>query len=128
DRPCSRGGVGISRGRALPPTPRPAWSGNQYTTRRGIPSRDLGGADHHRPAGLEAGPTGRRGALPAYWGPLPAPLWEDLMARILVVEASPDVHALLVEALGSAGHEVLSAHDGLEARRLLPTETPAPGD
>src|SRR5699024_11040227 len=51
----------------------------------------------------------------------------DPMARILVVEDSPDVHALLVEALGSAGHEVLSAHDGLEARRLLPGGAPSPG-
>ncbi|MGO1409292.1 MAG: response regulator transcription factor [Brachybacterium sp.] len=41
------------------------------------------------------------------------------MARILVVEDSPDVHALLVETLEAAGHEVRGARDGLEARRLL---------
>lgn len=46
------------------------------------------------------------------------------MARILVVEDSPDVHALLVETLEAAGHDVLSAHDGLAARRLLTADGP----
>ena len=49
------------------------------------------------------------------------------MARILVVEDSADVHALLVETLEGAGHHVLSAHDGLEARRLLTADAPTPG-
>src|SRR5699024_1621298 len=44
-----------------------------------------------------------------------------------VVEDSPDVHALLVETLEAAGHEVLSAHDGLAARRLLAADAPTPG-
>src|SRR5699024_3611068 len=48
------------------------------------------------------------------------------MARILVVEDSPDVHALLVEMLEAAGHQVLSAHDGLEARRLLTADAAIP--
>ena len=48
------------------------------------------------------------------------------MARILVVEDSPDVHALLVEMLEAAGHHVLSAHDGLEARRLLTADAAIP--
>ncbi|MGO1981936.1 response regulator transcription factor [Brachybacterium alimentarium] len=41
------------------------------------------------------------------------------MARILVVEDSPDVHALLVETLRAEGHEVSGVHDGLAARRAL---------
>ena len=49
------------------------------------------------------------------------------MARILVVEDSADVHALLVETLEGAGHHLLSAHDGLEARRLLTADAPTPG-
>src|SRR5699024_11077870 len=60
-------------------------------------------------------------------GSCPPPLPEDPMARILVVEDSPDVHALLVETLEAAGHEVLSAHDGLAARRLLAADAPTPG-
>lgn len=46
------------------------------------------------------------------------------MARILVVEDTPDVHALLVETLQAEGHEVRGAHDGLQARRLLAAEAP----
>ena len=46
------------------------------------------------------------------------------MARILVVEDSPDVHALLVETLQAEGHEVSGARDGLEARALLATDPP----
>src|SRR5699024_1259763 len=60
-------------------------------------------------------------------GSCPPPLPEDPMARILVVEDSPDVHALLVETLEAAGHEVLSAHDGLAARRLVAADAPTPG-
>src|SRR5699024_2531336 len=60
-------------------------------------------------------------------GSCPPPLPEDPMARILVVEDSPDVHALLVETLEAAGHEVLSAHDALAARRLLAADAPTPG-
>lgn len=41
------------------------------------------------------------------------------MARILVVEDSPDVHALLVETLRAEGHEVEGAYDGLAARSAL---------
>lgn len=41
------------------------------------------------------------------------------MAHILVVEDSPDVHALLVETLRAEGHEVHGAHDGLAARTAL---------
>ena len=41
------------------------------------------------------------------------------MARILVVEDSPDVRALLAETLRAEGHEVLTAPDGLAARRDL---------
>ena len=46
------------------------------------------------------------------------------MARILVVEDSPDVHALLVETLQAEGHEVRGAHDGLEARGQLAATPP----
>lgn len=46
------------------------------------------------------------------------------MARILVVEDSPDVHALLTETLQAEGHEVRGARDGLEARALLATDAP----
>ena len=40
-------------------------------------------------------------------------------SRVLVVEDSPDVRALLVEALRDEGHEVLTAADGLAARAAL---------
>ncbi|MGO1481275.1 MAG: response regulator transcription factor [Brachybacterium sp.] len=46
------------------------------------------------------------------------------MARILVIEDSPDVHALLVETLQAEGHEVRGARDGLEARTLLTADAP----
>lgn len=49
------------------------------------------------------------------------------MSRILVVEDSPDVRALLVETLQGEGHDVTTAADGLAARRALAPETrPAP--
>jgi DNA-binding response OmpR family regulator len=41
------------------------------------------------------------------------------MARLLVVEDSSDVRALLAETLRGEGHEVLTAADGLAARRDL---------
>lgn len=41
------------------------------------------------------------------------------MARILVVEDSPDVHRLLVDTLTAEGHEVHGVHDGLQAREAL---------
>ncbi|WP_193105133.1 response regulator transcription factor [Brachybacterium sp. FME24] len=41
------------------------------------------------------------------------------MARILVVEDSPDVHALVVETLRAEGHTVHGVHDGLAARAAL---------
>lgn len=47
------------------------------------------------------------------------------MARILVVEDSPDVLALLRETFGAAGHEVVVARDGLSARQLLASPTGA---
>lgn len=50
------------------------------------------------------------------------------MARILVVEDSPDVHALLVETLQAEGHEVRGARDGLEARALLAANVPGTPD
>jgi DNA-binding response OmpR family regulator len=50
------------------------------------------------------------------------------MARILIVEDTPDVHALLVETLQAGGHEVRGAHDGLEARRLLAQSAPGTPD
>ena len=40
-------------------------------------------------------------------------------SRVLVVEDSPDVRALLVEALRDEGHEVITAADGLAARAAL---------
>lgn len=46
------------------------------------------------------------------------------MARILVVEDTPDVHALLTETLQAEGHEVRGARDGLEARALLAADPP----
>ena len=46
------------------------------------------------------------------------------MARILVVEDSPDVRALLAETLRAEGHEVLTAADGLAARGDLAREVP----
>lgn len=46
------------------------------------------------------------------------------MARILVVEDTPDVHALLTETLQAEGHEVRGARDGLEARALLAEDPP----
>jgi DNA-binding response OmpR family regulator len=39
------------------------------------------------------------------------------MARILIVEDHRDVNALLAEALGADGHDVVSVFDGLQARR-----------
>ncbi|WP_114853240.1 response regulator transcription factor [Brachybacterium sp. YJGR34] len=41
------------------------------------------------------------------------------MAHLLVIEDSPDVHALLRETLQAEGHTVTGAHDGIEGRRLL---------
>jgi len=41
------------------------------------------------------------------------------MARVLVVEDSPDVHALLVETLRADGHEVTGVREGLAAREVL---------
>ncbi|MFC7376161.1 MULTISPECIES: response regulator transcription factor [unclassified Brachybacterium] len=49
------------------------------------------------------------------------------MARILVVEDSPDVHALLVETLSAEGHEVSGVRDGLAARRALGLTGPSTG-
>ena len=46
------------------------------------------------------------------------------MARILVVEDTPEVHALLTETLQAEGHEVRGARDGLEARALLAADPP----
>jgi len=45
------------------------------------------------------------------------------MARILVVEDNRDVNALLAEALGQDGHEVVSVYDGVEGRRALADES-----
>ena len=48
------------------------------------------------------------------------------MARILVVEDSPDVHRLLVDTLSAEGHQVHGVHDGLQAREVLAAGSPAP--
>ncbi len=45
------------------------------------------------------------------------------MARILVVEDNRDVNALLAEALGQDGHEVVSVYDGVEGRRAMTDES-----
>jgi DNA-binding response OmpR family regulator len=42
--------------------------------------------------------------------------------RILVVEDEPHVADVISDALASAGHECVRAHDALEAQRLLATE------
>ena len=47
------------------------------------------------------------------------------MARILVVEDNRDVLELLRVTLGSEGHEVVVARDGLSARQLLASPTGA---
>ena len=47
------------------------------------------------------------------------------MARILVVEDSPDVHRLLVDTLSAEGHQVHGVHDGLQAREVLAAGSPA---
>ncbi|NMA76667.1 MAG: response regulator transcription factor [Actinomycetales bacterium] len=51
------------------------------------------------------------------------------MARILVIEDTADVRALLTETLQAEGHEVRCAQEGLEARDLLAADPPgtAPG-
>jgi DNA-binding response OmpR family regulator len=76
---------------------------------------------------MGGGPTVLARALlpgPAYRHRPTVPDPEDPMARILLVEDTPDVHALLVETLQAEGHEVRGAHDGLEARRLLAQSAP----
>lgn len=44
------------------------------------------------------------------------------MARILVVEDDQKLNSLLADFLGDEGHHIVSALDGVEARRLLRTE------
>lgn len=41
------------------------------------------------------------------------------MARVLIVEDNRDVNALLAEALSDEGHDVVSAHDGVQGRAAL---------
>ncbi|PMC74315.1 response regulator transcription factor [Brachybacterium sp. UMB0905] len=41
------------------------------------------------------------------------------MAQILLIEDSPEVHALVEETLRAEGHQVRGARDGLAARQLL---------
>lgn len=41
------------------------------------------------------------------------------MARILVVEDNRDVNALLAEALGDEGHDIVRAYDGVQGRRAV---------
>ena len=47
------------------------------------------------------------------------------MARVLVVEDSPDIRALIRMLLQPAGHEVLTAAGGAEALELLRRERPS---
>ncbi len=55
-------------------------------------------------------------AKSAVW-PAPAPA----AARLLVVDDEPEIAELLAELLQAAGYEVVTAHSGAEALRLLPT-------
>src|SRR5699024_10695413 len=114
---CPRASAGHGVRRAGHPTPRSTTS----PQRRIFPGQ--GGGTGRSPSSRPG--VGSRGLHTG--GSCSQPLPEDPMARILVVEDSPDVHALLVETLEAAGHEVLSAHDGLAARRLLAADAPTPG-
>jgi two-component system chemotaxis response regulator CheY len=44
------------------------------------------------------------------------------MARILAIDDSPSIRALVASALGTDGHGVFQANDGLEALKLVSTQ------
>jgi len=50
--------------------------------------------------------------------------WEEVMARVLVVDDEPDSVELLQEFLTSKGYEVVTASDGEEALRKVKEERP----
>ena len=55
--------------------------------------------------------------------PAAGPSSDSIGGRVLVIDDEPDITAMLADALGRDGHEVVTAADGLAALELLQTRT-----